>query len=86
MNIASVLLNFISVTTFFWIKADRWPSVIQQIHIVKGILAAAAEKAERHSLYIRTVSFLLLLFSGVFVSFLAGLGQKSNVLAKLPIN
>ena len=34
----------------------------------------------RHSIYIRTVSSQLLLCSDTFVSFLAGLGQKSRVL------
>ena len=29
--------------------------------------------------YVRTVSSLLLLYSGAFISFLAGLGQKSSV-------
>ena len=48
----------------------------------------------RHSIYIRTVSsqltnttkFLAFLCSGIFVFFLAGLGQKSSVLPTQPMN
>ena len=32
------------------------------------------DKRDRHSMYIRTVSFQLLLCNGTFVSFLTGLG------------
>ena len=45
---------------------------------------ASSEKAKGQSIYnIRTVSSKLLLLSGISVSFLAGLGQKSSVLCVL---
>ena len=37
----------------------------------------------RHCIYIRTVSSKLLLFGGIFVFFIADLGQKSSVLCML---